>query len=183
MLVPCYQCPAVFDTVPARESHVRDRHPHPWVNQRVTGGCAPSLWGLGAFPYSLRGRRPMPHIVKRISLEEIKAAKPATIYYGVNTCWWTHRAEDLRTLPPREPGRSGLPCDPRGGVLMMGDAMDFLANAESQPEHYGRYGMAAFMAAHNDNCVVSVEDHRSTCLRTWAEYNELITLGLAAGTL
>ena len=86
----------------------------------------------------------MAHIRKMITLEQVKDANAETIYYGYHTCWWTHRRTDLRVLP------NGLPCDPRGGVLMEGDAKAFLANAERNAlaSHYGRHGMDAFMAAH-----------------------------------
>ena len=111
----------------------------------------------------------MPHIRTQITLDELKRANPETIWYSVTTCWWTHRSSDLRSRPD-----NGLPCDPRGGVLMMGPAAEFLANAEANPAHYGKYGLDAFMASHNDNCVVSPTDSRNTCLRSWQEYNYLI---------
>ena len=111
----------------------------------------------------------MPHIIERTTLEEIKAAAPRTIWWSVSTCWWTHRAENLYW------GDSpNLPCDPGGGMLMTGDASGFLANAEANPSFYGSHGLDAFIAAHNDNCVVSLADRRSTCLRTWQEYDDLL---------
>ena len=113
-------------------------------------------------------RELMPYIREKTTLEDIKAEKPKTIWYSVNTCWWTHRQNDLRVHP-----ESGLPCDPRGGMLMMGPAGEFIANAEANPEHYGKHGLDAFIAAHNDNCVVHLQfDHRPTCLATWDEYNK-----------
>ena len=116
----------------------------------------------------------MAHIVKRTTFEDVVAACPDTIWYSYRTCWWTHRAEDLRQLPPKVEGESGLPCDPRGGVLMMVSASALLDNAQANPELYGKHGLAAFMAAHNDNCVVSFRDMRNTCLETWQEYNDLL---------
>ena len=59
-------------------------------------------------------------------------------------------------------------------MLMMGDAGAFLQAAEENPSLYGKHGLAAFMAAHNDNTVVSEQDSRQTCLRTWDEYNDLL---------
>ena len=112
----------------------------------------------------------MPHIIERTTLEEIKAAAPRTIWWSVSTCWWTHRAEDLYWGD----SPTGLPCDPRGGMLMMGDASGFLAHAETNPSFYGSHGLDAFIAAHNDNCVVSLADRRTACLRTWQEYNDLL---------
>ena len=111
----------------------------------------------------------MPLIKFITTLEDVKADKPETIWYSFVSCWWTHRQSDLRTLPD-----NGMPCGPRGGVLMMGPADEFLAAAEANPRAYGKYGLKAFMAAHNDNCVVSESDDRNTCLRTWPEYNGLI---------
>ena len=110
----------------------------------------------------------MVHIRKMTTLESIRAERPETVYYSFKTRWWTHRAEDLRTLP------NGLPCDPRGSVLMQCDAEAFLASAESDPSLYGRHGLATLLAAHNDNCVVSEDDLRNTCLVTWDEYNDLL---------
>ena len=109
-------------------------------------------------------------IRRNTTLEDVKADNPSTIWYSVNTCWWTHRETDLRSHRD-----SGLPCDPRGGMLMMGDADAFLESAESNPGHYGIRGLKAFMAAHNDNCVVTVDGvEHPTCLRTWDEYNDLM---------
>ena len=70
--------------------------------------------------------------------------------------------------------KHGLPCDPHGGVLIMARASDFLTQAEANPGHYGQHGLAVFMAAHNDNCVVSPTDGRNTCMATWPEYNDLL---------
>lgn len=112
----------------------------------------------------------MPHIREETTLEDVKGDNPETIWYSYRSCWWTHRASDLRT----HPSGNGLPCDPRGGVLLMNDASGFLSAAESNPDHYGRHGLRAFMAAHNDNCVISAEDSRNTCLNSWDEYNDWI---------
>ena len=114
----------------------------------------------------------MPYIIERTTLEDIKAEAPGTIWHSVNTCWWTHRSGDLCSVDNKP---DGLPCDPRGGMLMMADGGEFLAGAEARPDFYGEHGLDAFIAAHNDNCVVSRSDHRSTCLRTWEEYNDLLT--------
>ena len=114
----------------------------------------------------------MAHIIRRTTLEDVKEDTPPTIWYSVKTCWWTHRQSDLRST-----GVYQLPCDPRGGMLMMTGAPGFLADAEANPGHYGRHGMAAFMAAHNDNCTVSVSPSAQevpTCLDTWEAYNFLL---------
>jgi len=115
----------------------------------------------------------MPAVVERMSFENVRRAKPTTIFYGVNTCWWTHRESDLYRHP-----ECGLPCDPRGGMLMQTDNADeFLRQAEAHPEHYGRHGLRAFMAAHHQNCITGDGGPRHlwpTCLQTWEEYNALL---------
>ena len=113
----------------------------------------------------------MVHIRKQTSLADVKADKPDTIWSSVVGCWWTHRPEDIRNT---EPDGSGFPCDPRGGVLVGHPADRFLRIAEFDPDQYGVHGLDAFMAAHNDNCVVSEDDDRNTCLRTWDEYNDAL---------
>lgn len=117
----------------------------------------------------------MTQIIKKTSLEDIKAENPETVWYSVNSCWWTHRQEDVQTLEDVRPMREGdperMPCDPRGGMLMMGSAADFIANAEADPERYGKHGLDAFIASHNDNCIISRLDPRPYCLSSWGEYN------------
>ncbi len=109
-------------------------------------------------------------VVENITIADVRAAKPAMIFYGVNTCWWTHREEDLRIS-----NGSTLPCDPRGGMLLQtNDVEGFLRAAEERPETYGRGGLDAFIAAHNDNCLVSEDDLRQTCYRSWDDYNALL---------
>ncbi|MFH1603899.1 MAG: hypothetical protein ABIH03_08330 [Pseudomonadota bacterium] len=110
-----------------------------------------------------------------IDLAEVRAAKPKTIYYGARTCWWTH--------DPRHLGRhrSGLPCDPRGGLLFETDDVEgFLRATEEEarkpPEvcQYGKHRLRAFMAAHHLNCHVSATDWRSTCFTSWDDYNRIL---------
>ena len=109
-------------------------------------------------------------IEQNVTLEDVKAAKPKTIFYGANTCWWTHDPEHLGST-----GEHDLPCDPRGGVLMEAHDFDqFLSIAEMNPRHYGKHGLAAFMAAHHPNCRLvpfGSEPSRPWCLGTWVEYN------------
>jgi len=105
-----------------------------------------------------------------MTLEDIRAAKPERIYYGANTCWWTHDPADLSRHP-----EAGLPCDPRGGMLMMTDDVEgFLSAAEANPEHYGKHGLRAFLAAHHRNMTRSRADVRPWCFRTWAEYDAVL---------
>lgn len=104
------------------------------------------------------------------SLETIRLLKPAMIFYGANTCWWTHDRAHLCVKPG-----SGLPCDPRGGMLLQTDDVEgFLRSAEDSAEHYGEHGIRAFLAAHHQNCVVSRTNRASTCFPDWAEYNRIL---------
>lgn len=105
-----------------------------------------------------------------VTLQDVIAAKPTTIYYGANTCWWSHREEDLCKHP-----ECGLPCDPRGGMLFETDDVEgFLKSAQDNADHYGKHGLKTFMSAHHSNMVVSKEDRKSTCFKTWDEYNTVL---------
>jgi len=106
------------------------------------------------------------------TLDDVRAAKPDMIYYGAMTCWWAYRGEHLYR------NRVGLPCDPRGGMLMQTeDWQKFLATAEQKSDHYGRHGLRAFEAALHGN--VLVLSHRTgkwvpTCFTGWEQYNLLL---------
>lgn len=121
----------------------------------------------------------MSYITRTITLEDIRAAKPEMIYYGANTCWWTHDPEHLSSTAGavnRATGRTmSLPCDPRGGMLFQTEDVEgFLRSAEEHADAYGRHGLDAFMAAHHLNCQRSREDQRPWCMPTWDEYNDAI---------
>ena len=109
----------------------------------------------------------MAYIREQITLDEIKAEAGEFIWFAYHTCWWTHRGTDLGTLP------SGIPCDPRGSVLLSTEADGFFKAAEANPDHYGKHGLTAFVAAHNDNCALE-PDGRRWSLRNWQEYNDLL---------
>lgn len=67
-----------------------------------------------------------------------------------------------------------MPCDPRGSVLMQtaeGDAASFIRSAQEHPAHYGRHGLAAFMAAHAKNCQ---RLGLSWSFKIWESYNALL---------
>jgi hypothetical protein len=113
-------------------------------------------------------------IVERITMADVRNCKPEMIFYGAVTPWWTHDPNHLCFLP------NGLPCDPRGGVLMQTDKVEsFLSRAEAEPSFYGKHGLRTFMAAHHDNCQVSDTDTRRTCLTDWNEYNKALDVLIA----
>lgn len=64
---------------------------------------------------------------------------------------------------------SSIPKDPIGGPLMMitkkESVIDWFKTAQRRPEHFGRWGLQAFMRAHHQNCNGHVD-------RTWAFYNK-----------
>jgi hypothetical protein len=105
-----------------------------------------------------------------ITIENVREASPERIYYGAQTCWWTHDPAHLCKEPS-----TGLPCDPRGGMLLQTDDVEgFLKAAESNPTNYGKHGIVAFMAAHHLNTTVGPSDVRSTCFTSWDDYNRIL---------
>ena len=145
-------------------------------------------------------------IIQIVTFADVRRAKPETIWYAARTCWWTHDPAHLSTLPPtwtelaefaknlsekrRAAGEPvgdlftdarnmyrGLPCDPRGSVLMMtrkGDGEGFLKAAERSSAHYGKHGLRAFMAAHHRNCIESSTSPRPWSATDYDEYNDAI---------
>jgi len=120
-------------------------------------------------------------IQQNVTLEQVRAANPKMIYYGAMSCWWTHDPDDLREASRL--GKLSLPSDPRGGVLFETDKPeDFLRSAEADVAHYGKHGLAAFMAAHHQNCILvqakggkAMEAWgRRWCMPSWQEYNDAI---------
>lgn len=112
----------------------------------------------------------MPIIRRKTTIDDVYADDDAhTAWYCVHGSWWTHRSGDVGARAD-----NGLPCCPSGSPLLMQDLETFMDSAIRNHDHYGRHGIEAFMASHNDNCIVSVADPRPTCLRTWDEYNDLI---------
>ena len=88
------------------------------------------------------------------------------ICYGIYSCWWC--------LLKHHPGyrNGGLPCDPLGGMLLQAPAAKFIESAENNPEHYGEYGLEAFMAAYHGNVIT--DDGKPTALKSFKKYNDLI---------
>ena len=100
------------------------------------------------------------------ALDEVRKAKPEMVFYSSRTCWWATRSEDLvRT--------SDVPVDPSGAPLFQTeDVEDFLSQAESEPSHYGRRGIEAFILAYHGNVVN--DDGRPLCAASWDSYNDLL---------
>ncbi len=109
-------------------------------------------------------------VLEMISLDDVRADEPEMIFYGANTCWWTHDAEHVREN--REKLRHQLPCDPRGGVLFQTEDIEgFLTAAEKNTERYGKHGLRAFMASHHQNSFLDNGSMRHWCEESWDDYN------------
>lgn len=121
-------------------------------------------------------------IAHEVSLDEAKrrAKRNELLRYGANTCWWGMDDAPWYSTGPSEMqigGRTvksdGLPCDPRGGMLLQTEkSLDFIASAEENAEHYGKYGVRTFLLALH-GCVIT-DDGRPTCFESWKEYEALI---------
>lgn len=94
--------------------------------------------------------------------------------YSVGCCWWTSDPAHLGNTrdfprPKLKPeyekhlGDHGLPCCPHcGSVLMQAPLEQFVAAAKSNPNHYGEWGLWAFVAAHHTVA--------SRCYKRWNAY-------------
>lgn len=109
---------------------------------------------------------PWEYIVRR-SLE----TPGAFLVYGAMTPWWFVGER----LPYQN--KSGLPSDPRGGVLFQIDKpngfREFLQTAMDSPTHYGKHGLEAFALAYHGNIVVK-DTGKPTCLDSWEHYNAVL---------
>ena len=102
-----------------------------------------------------------------ITLEEIIASEPAGIYYSSQTCWWTHNPDHICG--------DEFPLDPSGAPLfVVENAIEFLKEAKENPDHYGKHGLEAFMAAHHQN--VTQGNGKPVCFPAWDYYNRLIDI-------
>lgn len=113
-------------------------------------------------------------IKKEITLEDARllASNAEMTYFGAVTPWWTF--QDSHLYRP-----TGVPTDPRGGVLYQNDKpLEFLTAAENDPSHYGKYGLRTFLLAYH-GCVVVNDGPKAgypTCLKDWDEYEELLDI-------
>lgn len=135
--------------------------------------CATNAKGKGqhqarACEHEAQGEKgeAMIKLSRTITLEQIREAKPAMIFYGAYTCWWTHDSAHLRSLP------SGLPCGPRGEVLYQTEDVEgFLKAAEQNASHYGKHGLDTFLSAHHLNCT---NDGQPWSMESWPEYGAVL---------
>lgn len=115
-------------------------------------------------------------VVDEFSLDFIKAyAKNADrLVYGFQTPWWKVGNPCYTTI-------HRLPCGPRSEMLLETDKpLDFIAQAEANPTHYGKHGLRAFVAAYHGNLIVE-SNKRPTSFDSWDQYNEAID-GKESGT-
>jgi hypothetical protein len=106
-------------------------------------------------------------------IEALAADRNLQAVYSVATPWWSKLAEGFVYRSPT----NGLPCDPRGAMLMQADFADFWKAAKEKPEHYGKHGLEAFVAAFHGNVEVETADGRGwlpTALNAWDDYNRLL---------
>ena len=114
------------------------------------------------------------------------------VTYGALTCWWFNGHAGYQNS-------SGLPCDPRSGVLFQGDdVQDFIKAAKENVEHYGKHGLNAFRAAYHGVLEVFKAAPRGqmdeqgrvgseagkwlpTCFAKWDDYNRAIDLAPIGG--
>lgn len=92
--------------------------------------------------------------------------------YAIHTPWWSLYEE--RWMPYRS---GNLPCDPRGSMLLQGNLSVFWDAALENPDHYGKHGIDALVAAFHGNVEVMTSDGRGwrpTSLAKWDHYNRLL---------
>lgn len=131
---------------------------------------------MSTAPENVGGSAPLIRYVPKLSTTEAirrLVGDRRIVYCAMHTTWWTVRSEDLARTRPE-----GLPCDPRGSVLLETDAEEFIQRAEEAPDFYGDHGLAAFIAAYHAN--LEAPNGRPTSLRTWDEVNAVLTASVEA---
>jgi hypothetical protein len=86
----------------------------------------------------------MPTLEKNVTFEEVQQSGQPNIYYSALTPWWTHDPGDLDTT-------QGIPLDPSGAPLYMGETGSFMRSCIMAGPNYGENGLNALMAAHHKN--------------------------------
>jgi len=88
----------------------------------------------------------------------------ALVCYSTRSPWWCLLSEIPYRLWPY-----GIPCDPKGNVLLQAAIKSFIDAAMSKPGHYGKHSFEAFMAAYHMN--LTNDDGSPAVLANWDEYN------------
>lgn len=100
-------------------------------------------------------------------------------FYSVHCCWWTSFPDDIGNTGDFRPASkmkivsetgietevtpAGLPCCPHcGSVLMQAHLEEFIKHAKANEEHYGPFGLDAFVRSHSRNS--------KTCYKDWNNY-------------
>lgn len=119
------------------------------------------------------------------------------VYFSAGTMWWTHTEKDvsnatirgrkyfqdvilkkvndgtisendrLSLMELRESFSNNLPVDPLGFPVKKMDLKLWLDNSLSNPSHYGKHGLTAFLFTHHQNC-------KSFFSNKWDSYNNYI---------
>lgn len=110
-------------------------------------------------------------LTNKFTLEELKimARYVPRLVYAAQTCWWKIGNSVYR----KDNQVDGLPCGPRGEMLLeTNKPLNFIEQAEKNPDHYGKHGLDAFVAAYHENVVT--DEGIPTSFEGWHRYNELI---------
>ena len=114
-------------------------------------------------------------------IEAILGPRHAVIYFATESKFWHHDVDAVKRQPViPQPGawppapitwrRSG----PRGEKISeAADWRAWLEAAERAPHLFGAYGLAAFEAAHGDNCLHPFEP-KSWSARNWNDYGHAL---------
>ena len=96
------------------------------------------------------------------------AACSNRLVYAFQTCWWKVGDPIYQ--------KSGLPCGPRGEMLMETDnPMRFINDAMNNPRHYGEYGLKAFVSGYHGN-LITIDKELPSSFDSWDKYNLLLKL-------
>lgn len=119
------------------------------------------------------------------------------VYFSSGSLWWTHLQSDVdeatiagrkyflrelknkvnrQDVSPQEKKMlleissnqsKGLPCDPVGFPIKKMNYNTWLEQSLSNPEHFGKHGLNAFVFTHHQNC-------KSFFSNKWDSYNDYI---------
>jgi hypothetical protein len=122
---------------------------------------------------------------------ELRLGKQKWVYYSTGSLWWTHLKSDLidsslkgrkyieeqikitegeekqKLIQVRQDLKSGLPIDPIGYPVKRMELKKWLSQSLSNPSHFGKYGLNAFVFTHHQNCKMFFSNK-------WDSYNNYI---------